>query len=980
MSTENFGRLDMENEGPTDSENQKKRGCYVSLVRGTVIAVLGFIVLLLVILIAYFAGEKVVTYACDDKTTSIPSSKDDNLTNTCARLAASGNVQICNACYRTPKDELDIRLPSSLVPLVYDVNLRPNIYGPDPSEFKVTGSVKIQLQCNKDTFNVSLHINELDVIENSVTVHGGNTDFIVLLERDAERQFLILRLNKKLLAGEIYNVSMSFWGHLTTRLSGLYISSYQHGNTTSYVATTQFEPTDARKALPCFDEPALKAKFRITLERQESKTALSNMPVAYSEKLDDLWVADHFEITPKMPTYLLAFIVGDFKYMESLTKRNIEYRVWSRPQVTNQAEYALGIGDKVLTFFEDYFKIHYPLPKQDMIAVPDFPYRAMENWGLIVYRESTMLYDNKATSEHFKQVIAYVIAHEVAHQWFGNIVSPIWWDELWLNEGFATYMGYFGVYHVETDWKMFEEFIVGVLHVSFKDDAVVSSHPLFVPVERPSEIAEVFDSISYQKGAAVIRMAKFFLGEEAFQKGLTNYLRKHQYGSATRNDLWVAWGDQTSLDVKSIMDTWVLQMNYPVVSIERTSDGMFASQTRFLLDHTATDPGVYTSPFGYKWDIPLTYTYEDEKHLDATKIHWMYRITDSQLPRPGEDKWILANVQQQGYYRVNYDDHNWRQLIRQLRTNYRKIPTTNRAQILNDAWNLARAGLLDMRIALDTLDYLSAEREYIPWKTATVELDFVSSMLQRNKLFGPYRKFIARTVNEYFDELTMNNTGASHTETLTRSLISGVACHNGIQSCISEAQLQYRKWMQMPDQNTIDPDLRSVVYCTAIQHGGIEEWEFGYGQYKVSDIAAEKDRLRSALACSRETWILSSYLQKTLMPEEIRKQDTISTIVSISKNPVGQPLVWDFVRSKWTIITEEYIQVFGMKNLLVGITNTFNTKWDLQQLEDLKVKQPDMGSGTRAFQLVTEKTKSNIEWMENNIDIISNWLREKHFL
>ncbi|KAL5020482.1 hypothetical protein ScPMuIL_003374 [Solemya velum] len=945
---------------------QKKKGCYVTRVKGVILGTVAVVAVVAVALIVHFTGEE---------STALGGVADANIgerpTTTTTTEAPA------------PKEKRDVRLPATLAPRAYDVRLRPNMYDGPPEEFHFNGSVTIEIECIEATRNITLHANKLNITNGSVVVTGGDVAF-ESFELDTELQFLIVNLTKETVPGEIYNLSMDFVGPLEDGLDGLYLSSYKQGSDTIYVTTTQFQPTDARKAFPCFDEPAIKATFRITLERKTDQKALSNMPIHNHEPLEADWVADHFEETAKMSTYLLA--LGP--------DRTHSYRAWARPDAREQTLYGLHVGVEVLTHFEEFFNISYPLPKQDMIALPDFGAGAMENWGLITYRETAMLYDPEESSEGNKQRVAVVVAHEVAHQWFGNLVTPSWWDDLWLNEGFASYLEYSGVVHVEKDWGMWEQYIVDDLHSALSFDGLVASHPLFVPVADPAEISSVFDSISYLKGSSVIRMARFFLGDDTFRKGLSNYLKSLEYGAATHNDLWYAWGNQSvadskdRTDVKKIMDTWVLQMNYPVVTVTSHIGKLHVKQKRFLIDPDAVDPGIYNSTYGYMWEIPFTYTHEDELNFTASRINWFgnesavifieysfQEISDGNLPDPS-DKWILANVRQYGYYRVNYDDHNWRELIRQLDNNHTVIPTENRAQIVNDAWNLARAGELNMSIALDTTKYLKDERNYVPWDAALSQLGFVDTMLQRNGLNGDFSKYMLRLVEDYFSELTMDNTNATHLESYRRSQISSTACDYGVASCVEEAKALYRAWMNATDsKNPINPGVRFTVYCTAIRHGGQAEWDFAYEQHRNSNVAGELSRLRGAMACSRQTWILSRYLERTIQPEEIRKQDAVGTITTIAANPVGRPLAWDFIRAKWEYLNREYGQgSFSFANLISGTTSSFNTEYELKQLADFKDDHPDLGSGARAFDRAIERTKSNIKWMEKNVPPIRDWL------
>ncbi|GFR83304.1 aminopeptidase N [Elysia marginata] len=531
------------------------------------------------------------------------------------------------------------------------------------------------------------------------------------LEVDEDREFIILNLDKNLRVGRRYKISLSYTAKLKNDLHGLYYSQYQRGNDSVYIVTTQFQPTDARRAFPCFDEPALKATFNITLVRPSHLISISNTPIIDNsttfEKDGMTFVKDVYDITPKMSTYLLAFIVCDFKYLYNYTSNGVLYRAWATPETVNQAEYSLHVGVEVLTHFEDFFDIPYPLKKQDMIAIPDFAAGAMENWGLITYRETAMLYEPGVSNEANKERIAIVVSHELAHQWFGDLVSPAWWDDLWLNEGFATFVEYLGVDYVHPDWNIFEIFAKSEIQRAFYFDGLISSHPLYVPVNHPDEINEIFDAISYAKGASIIRMMRHFLGRQTFKKGLTNYLNGTAYGAAHHTDLWRALTKQahadgkTHIDVGEIMDTWTLQMNYPVVTVTRDFQNLnqiHVRQERFLIDPNAEDPGRFQSPYNYKWTVPLTLTSSKSKNFDPKDedVHWMYKeetqttLTLADDVLPNRDGWILANVNQFGYYRVNYQLGNWDALVKQLVDDHKVIPAINRAQIIDDAWNLAK--------------------------------------------------------------------------------------------------------------------------------------------------------------------------------------------------------------------------------------------------------------------------------------------------
>ncbi|XP_047490104.1 aminopeptidase N-like [Penaeus chinensis] len=701
-------------------------------------------------------------------------------------------------------------LPTSLDPVHYVVKLQPHVSG----NFSIIGHVEIELVVREGTSNITLHMADITVHEDTIMLKN-KADLSAIPtpghEYDAAREFFVVHLAEELPVGAEVVLSMDFEGFLNDELRGFYRSTYTNANGDQIMlAATQFQPTDARRAFPCLDEPALKATFAVSLAREERMSTLSNMEIRATEPVEGRagWVWDHYDTTVKMSTYLVAFVVSDFEFLSAMAGQT-NFSVWARPEAMDQAGYSLDVGVDCLTFFESYFNIPYPLPKQDMVALPDFAAGAMENWGLILYRETAMLYSPDASSASNKQRVAVVVVHELAHQWFGNLVTPTWWTDLWLNEGFASFMEFIGVDHVEPTWRMMDQFVVDTLHYVFGIDSLESSHPISIPVGHPDEINEIFDSISYYKGASIIRMMYFFLTEATFKKGLTNYLNHFAYDAAAQDDLWeflteAAHEDDTlaaDVSVKDIMDTWTLQTGYPVVKVERDAAGTSATvtQERFLLLPSASGRSDAS------WWVPLTVTSQDAPDFSQTRpSSWLPASASSTSLSglPSADAWILLNLQQTGYFRVNYDANNWELLTKQLADAHEAIHVTNRAQVMDDALNLARAGQLPYETALGLTPYLAQEKEYTPWEAAMSSLSYIEKMFTRTAGYGPLRV----------------------------------------------------RW-----KGAVSPNLKSTVYCSAIAGGGEDEWAAAWALYLEANVGAEKDRLLSALGCTKEVWLLSRY-------------------------------------------------------------------------------------------------------------------------
>uniref|UniRef100_A0A8C1ST14 Aminopeptidase n=1 Tax=Cyprinus carpio TaxID=7962 RepID=A0A8C1ST14_CYPCA len=846
------------------------------------------------------------------------------------------------------------RLPQTLSPQTYNVTLWPRLQPDATGLYIFRGLSSVVFRCVEKTNLILIHSNKLNMTKHPTLIGLGSkpAPTIESIVMHTKTQYMAIHLKEELTAGESYELYTEFVGELADDLGGFYRSEYNENGVKKVVATTQMQPTDARKAFPCFDEPAMKAVFHITLYHD---------PATVNITVDDTFVTrTTFAPTEVMSTYLLAFIVSDFGFIEqnidNTTYCNLykQIRIFARQEAINagQGEYALSVTGTILKFFEDYYNVPYPLPKSDQIALPDFNAGAMENWGLITYRETALLYDEEISSNGNKERIVTIIAHELAHQWFGNLVTIRWWNDLWLNEGFASYVEYLGADKAEPTWNIKDLIVLNDVHRVFAIDALASSHPLSSKeeeIQRPEQISEVFDTISYSKGASVLRMLSDFLTETVFTQGLQ--VRPFVHYSL--------------LSVQDIMDRWVLQMGFPVVTIN-TETGQI-TQEHFLLD-PETKPDR-PSEFNYEWFVPISWT----KKEAAQPLYWLLQKTNQvdQMKISG-DEWVLANINVTGYYRVNYDNENWERLLNVLQTSRQSIPVINRAQIIDDAFNLAKAGIIETTLALRTTLFLASETEYMPWESALDNLDYFYLMFDRTEVYGPMQTYVGNKVEGLFDYFTRltnwENLPPGHTDQYNQVNALRVACSTGNENCTTLVKTWFEQWMENPNAN-----LRSAVYCSAIAAGGEKEWNFAWEMFEKATVASEKDKLRAAMACATEPWLLNRYLKYTLDPEKIRKQDATSTIINIASNVVGQPLAWDFVRANW----EYGGGSFSFSNLINGITKRFSTEFELQQLIQFRDDYAHIGfgTGTLAIQQSIERTTANIKWVKKNQQAVLEWFQ-----
>ncbi|XP_041693355.1 aminopeptidase N [Coregonus clupeaformis] len=900
----------------------------------------------------------------------------------------------------------NLRLPGNLIPEYYDIVLQPHLYtvitNATNQSLIFTGNSTVNFRCVENTKTIFLHSkqNVTDVTvknrDNEKTIKVHNT-----ILYNNESNFLEIQLEDVLEEGGNYSLFTAFKGELLDDLAGFYMSSYKKepstkddterwfGNETiiveldeRFIATSQMQPTDARKVFPCFDEPAMKAKFQVTIIHRPGTHALANGKATGSTLVDidgELWEVTRFQMTKKMSTYLLAFTVSDFKFIQSNHER-VEIKTYARPEAikARHAEYAADITGKILTFYEskEVFGMNYPLNKLDQIALPDFSAGAMENWGLVTYRETSLLYEEGVSSTSNKERIATVIAHELAHQWFGNLVTMKWWNDLWLNEGFATYISYMGVDHIEPKWNIKDLIVLNDIQTVFQVDSLASSHPLSSnedDVQTPSDITELFDSITYSKGAAVLRMLADYLTDKVFLDGLKKYLHAFQYSNTVHKDLWeylqqAVQQNGYEIEVAKVMETWTMQMGYPVITINTTTGDV--SQEHFLL--------IQTSDYNFTWHVPIKVMKEGlppttEVLSSPTKTMSVFKSEDG--------KWVLANINCTGYFRVNYDPANWERLLSQLEMNIHEIPLINRGQLIDDAFNLARAKHINVTLALRTTKYLRNDTEYIPWESALRNLDYFILMFDRSEVYGPMQAYMRKQVGglyQHFENVT--TVPENHSEQYNQINAISVACSNDIEDCQKMAKKLFDNWMTNETNNLIQPNLKATIYCQAIAAGGEKEWEFAWGKFQNATIATEKDKLRFALSCTRKIWLLNRYLEYTLNPDKIRKMDAVSTINYIARNVAGQAIAWNFVRANWNYISLEYgggIMSFG--RLIEGVTQRFSTDFELQELKQFQsdYDETELGSASRALEQAIERTQANIKWVKENQQTVLEWFRRE---
>jgi aminopeptidase N len=841
------------------------------------------------------------------------------------------------------------RLPELAIPDNYQILL-----APDFQKDNFTGDETIRLRVLKPTRQIVLNSAEIDFQDASLI--SGKTTQKAKITLEKEKEMAILNFDEEVPEGPA-ELRIRYLGIMNNELRGLYLGRDRDGNK---YAVTQFEATDARRAFPSFDEPSYKTTFDLTVVADSGLSAISNGKV-----LSDTpgpGAGKHtvkFATTAKMSSYLVALAVGKFEYIEGKSE-GIPIRVWGPPGTKQAGAYALEVAEWCIKYFNHYFDIKYPFEKLDMIGVPDFSAGAMENTGLITYRQAELQIDAQPASVEQQQLVATVIAHEIAHQWFGDLVTMQWWDDIWLNEGFATWMEDKSVGEWKPEWH-FDLAEVEDTNKSLTVDSLKNTRPIHQAADTPAQIQELFDGIAYDKAAAVLRMLEAYLGPETFRKGVDQYLKRHSYGSATASDFWKTLAEVSGKPVDEIMATFVKLPGAPEVSVSTQCSGnstsVKLSQARYFKDRKLFEAGS-----GELWRVPVCMKTTAETGETSQKC-FVLTERQSSLSIPGCLPWAMVNASAHGYYRSGYSSDAIRAIGRSIEQDF---TPSERLVLLGDSWASVLVG--EQRIG----DYLALAEGLQPDRTRavvtemTAKIEYIGDYLVSDSDHAAYQKWARRLLSPLAEELGWQPAPGESDEvrSMRPRVLHALGYAGQDPQIIAQAQALTAKALR--DPRALDPTVAVAAFALAAENGDAALYDQIMAKLQGSNASLEDYYLYfRTLSKFRDRKLLQRTLEYAISPA-VRSQDTLGLIAAVMKNPTGTALAWNFVGHHWA----EIAKVGGgfTSAEVVAATSAFCDERMHDEVQDFFL--------THAVPAAARTLKQSLESIHECIDLKSTQTRE----
>ena len=804
------------------------------------------------------------------------------------------------------------RLPRTVVPSRYDIRLEPDL-----ETATYTGEEIVQVEVRDETDEIQLNAVELTITHVAAEGPDG-TRLEGTASLDPATDRVHLRFPRALRPGE-WTLRLAFQGMLNDQLHGFYRSTFKDAEGRTHVmAATQFEAVDARRAFPCWDEPALKAVFGVTLVVPDGYTGISNTAPIREEPAGPGRRAVTFGDTIRMSTYLVAFIVGELESTEAVMVGKTPLRVWCVQGKVHLAAYARTAGAFCLDFFERYYGIPYPGDKVDLLAIPDFAAGAMENLGAITFRETALLVDEAAASHGELERIADVVAHELAHMWFGDLVTMVWWNGIWLNEAFATFMEMLAVHAWKPDWQRWVSF--GVSRAAAMGvDGLHASRPIEYDVRAPRDCEAMFDLLTYEKGASVLRMLEQHIGPDTFREGVRLYLRWHEYENAETTDLWKALGEASGQPIPEVMDGWVFHPGYPLVGVRTEGAKLCLTQRRFtyLGEPAPTSADELTQ----LWRVPVAVRASVAGRVVEQKL--LLAAAEDDLVLPGAPDWVVVNAGGHGFYRVGYAPA----LLGRLTAGLEVLTPIERFGLVSDCFALTQAGDLDAPAFLDLTERFRDETDRNVWAVLIGALAYVNRAIDDDAR-GSLEAFVRARVGPAARQLGWSPRPGE--DELTRQLRGDLLRALGVLGDDQEIQAQAKELYARyrADEQAVDPNVLPALIAILARAGGETEYAEFRERFRHARSPQEEQRYLYALAAFRQPELIAQTLQHTL-DGEIRSQDAPYVVRAILVSVWGRGLAWEFVKGHWETMRRLY-PPSAFRRVFDGVSALVRAEWEAE--------------------------------------------------
>jgi aminopeptidase N len=853
------------------------------------------------------------------------------------------------------------RLYEQFQPEHYDLHIIP-----DNKNMTFTGTVTVRgRKAGRPSERITFHQKDLTVTAATITRHDkkGDQEFPVSrINAQASYDEVRVHSNTMLYPGD-YTITLAFSGTITPGMTGLYPCYFNVDNIEHNLLATQFESHHAREVFPCIDEPEAKATFDLSLTTMKNLTVLGNTPVKGTKEIaEEGLVTTIFETTPRMSSYLLAFVIGELHKKSTKTKRGTEVSVWATiTQPADSLDFALDVAQKSIEFFEDYFGVPYPLAKSDHVALPDFSSGAMENWGLITYRERVLLAYPGESSQSIKETIALVVAHETSHQWFGNLVTMRWWNDLWLNESFANMMEYQAVDSMFPEWHIWDTFVASEGLSALRRDATPGVQAVKTDVNHPDEISALFDpSIVYAKGGRLLYMLKNYIGEDAFRAGLSAYFKTHAYKNTEGADLWAALGKASGIDVAAFMDPWLERSGFPMLTVSQTGTKLTIEQQHFSDNPAKADTERL-------WPVPLFATStEVPARLDK-------QTNSVELP---SDAMTLVNSGARGHYIVRYTGADQKDFIGQ-KIESKQLSNAERLIILNDASMLARAGHQGYGDVLQLLSKYSAETSEPVWDIMALIIGETRRFIDVDPSLEPSIKQLIRTLiaEEYARLGWEEDPNEPADDQKLRALIIGLGAYADEPAITDHALKLFEAFKDK--QTPLSAEIRGIIFGVPVKQQHPQAFEYLIELHDTTQNSDLKSDIASALTIVRTDKEASILLGRLKDTSKVKAQDADRWLASMLRNRYVRATAWQWMEDNWDWIEKTYKNDKSYDYMPRYAAAGCNTpEWADRYKAFFKPKE-DQVILKRNIQIGIEEIDNRIAWLKRDLAAVQKFFKPR---